>query len=137
MQKISIKFARFAIFVIYFWFGLLKLIGESPASPMVKVLFNQTLAKILLSLDFNQFMIAFAIFEMLIGILFLIPKFNKIAFFLLAIHIITTTLPLFMVPEMVWTKPFVPTIEGQYIIKNLAIIGLALSIAVHARRYKV
>ncbi|MEK9185169.1 MAG: hypothetical protein AAB863_00145 [Patescibacteria group bacterium] len=128
MQKISIKFARLAIFIIYFWFGLLKLIGESPASPMVKALFSQTTAKILPSLDFNQFMIAFAIFEMLIGILFLIPKFNKIAFFLLAIHIITTTLPLFMVPEMVWTKPFVPTLEGQYIIKNLAVIGLALHV---------
>ena len=137
MQKISIKFARLAIFIIYFWFGLLKLIGESPASPMVKALFNQTIAKILPALDFNQFMIAFAIFEMLIGILFLIPKFDKIAIFLLAIHMIMTALPLLLVPAMVWLKPFVPTLEGQYIIKNLAIIGLALSIATQARRYKV
>jgi hypothetical protein len=129
IQKISTPFARFAIFAIYFWFGLLKLIGESPASPMVKTLFGETMGKMFQSLPFAQFMILFALFEMLIGVSFLIPKLDKLSFVLLALHLVTTTMPLFLLSGMIWTKPWVPTLEGQYIIKNLAIIGLALSIA--------
>ena len=129
LHKITVPFARFAIFVIYFWFGLLKLIGESPASPMVKALFGETMGKTTLSLSFGHFLLAFAVFEMIIGICFLIPKLDKISFILLAIHITTTALPLFMLSGMIWTKPWIPTLEGQYIIKNLAIIGLALGIA--------
>ena len=135
MQKLNIKFARFAIFVIYFWFGLLKVIGESPATPMVKVLFENTTAKMLPSLPFSQFIIILGLFEMLIGILFLIPKLTKLVLVLLTLHLITTTMPLFLLPSMIWTKPWVPTLEGQYIIKNLAIIGLALGIYSSRRSY--
>lgn len=130
MQKISMPFARLAIFVIYFWFGFLKVVGESPASPMVKALFNQTTAKMFPSISFEQFIIIFGLFEMIIGIIFLIPKFERMALFLLSIHLFTTALPLFMMKEMIWTKSWVPTLEGQYIIKNLAIVGLAFFVYV-------
>lgn len=128
MQNFSIRFARVSIFIIYFWFGLLKLVGESPANTMVKSLFDQTMGKMLPMLDFGQFIIAFAIFEIIIGILFLTPRYEKLGLVLLVLHIIMTTLPLYLVREMVWAKPFVPTLEGQYIIKNLAVLALALCI---------
>jgi uncharacterized membrane protein YkgB len=34
-------------------------------------------------------------------------------------------MPLFLLPEITWGKMFVPTLEGQYIIKNVIIIALA------------
>ena len=129
INRISVPFARVAIFVIYFWFGLLKLIGESPASPMVKALFGKTIETTFHSLSFPNFLILFALFEMLIGISFLIPKLDKLSFILLTLHLITTSLPIFMLSHVVWARTWVPTLEGQYIIKNLAIIGLALNIA--------
>src|SRR3989338_7752933 len=83
IRKISLPFAKLSIFVIYFWFGLLKVVGESPASEMVKALFNETVSKMIAGVSFEQFFIAFGIFEMIIGVLFLIGKFPKLAFFLL------------------------------------------------------
>lgn len=129
MNKFLIKFGRFSIFVIYFWFGFLKVIGESPANPLVKALMQKTLP----FLTFEQFIIAFGIFEMIIGLAFLFPRFQKIAVALLLIHMVTTAMPLFLVKKAVWSSMLVPTLEGQYIIKNIAIIALALSLAAHAK----
>jgi uncharacterized membrane protein YkgB len=128
MNKTTIYFSRFAIFTIYFWFGLLKVIGESPATPLVKALFENTIAKYASFITFDQFIIAFGVFEMFIGLLFLIPRFTKFAMWVLGLHIITTALPLLVLPAFIWTKSWVPTLEGQYIIKNLAIIAIALNL---------
>jgi len=133
MYRLTIPLARFAIFVIYFWFGLLKVLGESPATPMVQTLFENTVAKFTGVISFDQFIILFGLFEMVIGIIFLIPRWEKIATVLLALHIVTTTMPLFVLKDMLWTKAWVPTMEGQYIIKNIAIVALALSIFQYSR----
>ncbi len=128
LQKISVPFARCALFVVYFWFGLLKVIGMSPASDMVKHLLTITMP----FMPFTTFIILFGLFEMLIGILFLFPRFERVAFGLFVLHMITTFLPLFFMSE-VWSTTLVPTLEGQYIIKNLALIGCALSIVTKMR----
>ncbi|OHB00043.1 MAG: hypothetical protein A3E94_03640 [Candidatus Zambryskibacteria bacterium RIFCSPHIGHO2_12_FULL_44_12b] len=125
MRKASPPLARFAIFVVFFWFGVLKVTGDSSANPLVADLLSRTLP----FLTFSQFIIWFGLFEMAIGILFLIPKTERIAILLLAIHMITTVLPLIFLPAMSWQRAFVPTLEGQYIIKNLVIIALAVSLA--------
>jgi uncharacterized membrane protein YkgB len=119
--------ARVALFVVYFWFGLLKVIGQSPASPMVEHLFEKTLGFLPL-ITSDMFLVLFGLFEMLIGILFIIPKLEKAAIGLFFIHMITTTLPLFILGGEIWTHAFVPTLEGQYIIKNLALIACTLSV---------
>lgn len=131
-RKLAIPFARFAIFVVFFWFGLLKVIGQSPANPLVADLLEKTLPFI----TFDQFILLFGLFEMLIGIVFIIPKLERAAIFLLMVHMVTTIMPLFLLPEIAWQKAWVPTLEGQYIIKNLAIIGLAISIAAHLHKHE-
>ena len=117
--------ARLALFVIFFWFGLLKVIGSSPASTLVENLFEQTMP----IMPFGLFFILFGLFEMLIGIMFLIKGLERIVIPLLFLHMITTFLPLWLLPEATWAGFMAPTLEGQYIIKNLALIALAIGIA--------
>ncbi|KND46707.1 MAG: hypothetical protein AB201_02600 [Parcubacteria bacterium C7867-006] len=127
LKQFSILLCRFSLFIIYFWFGLLKVVGLSPASPMVHKLFDITVTPIIPFMPFSSFIVLFGLFEMLIGILFFVPKMEKIALSLFAFHVVTTMLPLFFMAE-VWQKMFVPTLEGQYIIKNIALIACALNI---------
>jgi uncharacterized membrane protein YkgB len=117
--------ARFGLFVIFFWFGLLKVLGFSPASGVVERLFNQ----IIPFMSFPTFLILFGLFECLIGILFIIKGAERIVIPLLFIHMITTFGPLFLLPQETWSRFLVPTLEGQYIIKNLVIIAVAIGIA--------
>lgn len=117
--------ARLAIFVVYFWFGLLKVIGVSPATELVHALFNQTLASFV---PFATFFILFALFEVAIGLMYLFPKLDRISFPLILLHLFTTAGPLVLLPSAVWTQPFVPTLEGQYIIKNVLILSAAWTV---------
>jgi uncharacterized membrane protein YkgB len=124
LGSLSVPFARLALFVVYFWFGLLKLVGVSPAGPLVVALWQKTIPFIPL----HAFMMLFASYEMLIGVLFLIPRLERLAIGLLLLHVSTTVLPLILLPGIVWQMFLVPSLEGQYIIKNIVIIALALSI---------
>lgn len=143
IQKIDIKIihffrraflpsARFGLFVVFFWFGILKVIGLSPASGVVERLFENTVP----FMSFGTFLILFGLFECLIGILFLIKGAERVVIPLLLIHMITTFGPLVFLPSETWQSFMVPTLEGQYIIKNLVIIAAAIGIAAHLHPIK-
>ena len=68
---------------------------------------------------------------MLIGVAFLIPGLERLAIALLIPHMITTVLPLILLPSITWQSFLIPTLEGQYIIKNIVIIALASALAAH------
>jgi uncharacterized membrane protein YkgB len=118
-------FGRFSLFVVYFWFGILKILGTSPANPLVADLMHKTLP----FMTFETFIVLFSLYEMLIGILFLFEKFDRITFWLFALHMVTTFMPLVLLPSVTWQAAWVPTLEGQYIIKNLALISVVLALA--------
>jgi uncharacterized membrane protein YkgB len=128
LRRAFVPSARVALFIVYFWFGILKLLGYSPAGALVHQLFDATIH----FMSFNTFYVLFALFEMLIGILFLFPRVIRIAIPLLFIHMITTVMPLFVLPDVTWNGFLLPTIEGQYIIKNFVIMAIAIGIASHA-----
>ena len=65
---------------------------------------------------------------MLIGLLFLIKGAERLLVARLALHLRTTLMPLFLLPQMAWQGFLTPTLEGQYIIKNVLIIALAFVI---------
>lgn len=124
-RRIFPAFARFSLFAVYFWFGLLKVAGTSPANPLVDSLLQKTLP----FLTFASFIFFFGILEMIIGVCFLIPKLNRIGAVLFVLHMGTTFMPLIMLAQMTWSAPFVPTLEGQYIIKNLALMATVIGLA--------
>lgn len=125
IQKCSTPANRIALFVVFFWFGILKILGVSPAGPLVQELYAHTISFV----PFATFYVFFGLYEMLIGIAFLIPGLERFAIALLLPHMITTILPLFLLQSTTWNGFLTPTLEGQYIIKNLVIIALAIGLA--------
>jgi uncharacterized membrane protein YkgB len=126
-RKISDPLARFALFVVFFWFGLLKVLDLSPASELVQQLFEKTVP----FMSFPTFMIVFGLFEMVIGLMFIIKGLEREVIPLLFLHMITTGMPLILLASTTWSGWLVPTMEGQYIIKNLVIIATAIAVAAH------
>lgn len=84
-------------------------------------------------MSFDTFLILFGVFECIIGILFLIKGFEKIAIPLFFIHMFTTFGPLVLVSAMTWSGFMIPTLEGQYIIKNLVLISAVITIGASLR----
>jgi uncharacterized membrane protein YkgB len=124
-QKNAVRASRYAIALVYFWFGTLKLLGFSPAEPLVQDLFQHTLGWLM---PFSVFYILFALFEMAIGVGILVKKFDRVMTYAIAGHLITTVLPLFVLPTTSWSGFLIPTLVGQYILKNVLIVSAVMTI---------
>ena len=131
-KKTFVPFARFSIFLIFFWFGVLKVLQLSPASPLAEALTAQTVGM----QYFDVFFVGLAVLECLIGILFLIPKATRIVIPLLLLHMLVVCSPLVLVPDYTWQSFLIPTLEGQYIIKNAVVVAVAIGIAASAKPLK-
>ena len=116
---------RIPLFIIFFWFGFLKIINLSPAQELVM----DTVYWIPF-LDAAAWTIIIGIWEVFIASFFLFKRTTLIAMVLLLIQMTGTFLPLVILPEVTFqnSNPFLPTLEGQYIIKNIIIITAALII---------
>jgi uncharacterized membrane protein YphA (DoxX/SURF4 family) len=111
---------RVGLGIVFFWFGALKLFaGQSPAEDLVR---NTTYF-----IDADIFLPVLAIWEMAIGLGLIFGKFMRITLLLLFLQMPGTALPLLILPDAVWTHfPYGLTLEGQYIVKNLVLIGAGL-----------
>jgi uncharacterized membrane protein YkgB len=126
-KRTYLPVARISLFIVFFWFGFLKLLDISPAGALAVALTDKTIGVEL----FYPLYTLLAALECAIGILILIPKAVRVTIPLLFIHLIIVCSPLLLLPELTWQKPFVPTLEGQYILKNVLIIAVAFGIAAH------
>lgn len=132
-EYLAFLFAHFAIFTIFVWFGGLKVLGLSPATPLVSALLAETFPMF----PEAGFIVWFGVFEVLIGCLFLVPRAEKVAAALLAVHMITTAGPLVLLPDIAWHGFLIPTLEGQYIIKNIVVVALAATILVDSSKKRL
>ncbi len=135
MARYSLDVLRFGLGVIFVWFGALKFFpGLSPAEELVR--------NTIYFFDPDFFLPVLAVWEVLIGIGFLsgffTNKLQRLTILLLFLQMPGTALPLVLLPEVCWTNfPFGLTLEGQYIIKNMAIIGSALVLGATVRGGRV
>jgi uncharacterized membrane protein YkgB len=120
-------FNRYALFIVYFWFGFLKIIGYSPAHDLVTSLADVTISSIIPSRIFVYFL---GYIECAIGVIWLFPKFTKVAFWVLTGHLVATFFPTFMLADIVWAGTLTPSLVGQYIIKNVVIFASAYTVFV-------
>ena len=116
---------RTPLFVIFFWFGLLKVIELSPAQVLIidTVYWMPFLSP-------ENWVIVIGYWEMLIGLFFLAKKTTFYAMLLLFLQMSGTFMPLVLLPSVTFqdSNYLLPTLEGQYIIKNIIIITSAIVI---------
>ena len=132
MERWGILAVRISFGIIFIWFGILKPLGISSAEPLV-------LATVpwLPVFEGGTWVAIIGWWEVLIGVAFLFKRTLRIAIGLLALQMVGTFLPLVMLPEITFQAgffPYGPTMEGQYIIKNLMIISAALVVGGTVRR---
>ena len=119
LWRIGVPSLRAALGVVFVWFGALKLRGTSPALDIV--------IRTVYWFDPAVFIPILGWWEMAIGLCLAIPALTRVGIFLLAVQMPGTFLPLVLLPEVCFqSAPWNLTLEGQYIVKNLVIIGSAL-----------
>jgi uncharacterized membrane protein YphA (DoxX/SURF4 family) len=132
MARHGILLLRWSLGIVFFWFGVLKFFpGLSPAQNLA----GTTIATLSFGLVPPQTaVIILAAWECLIGLGLIFGVYLRTTLFLLWLQMIGTITPLFLFPEACFVSvPFVPTLEGQYIIKNLVLISAGLVIGATVR----
>lgn len=123
MRRWSIPALRISFGVIFIWFGILKPFDVSSAESLLKA------TVVWLPIGSPDFwLVVIGWWEVTIGVTFLFYKTTKIAIALLFLQMFGTFMPLVVLPEVTFQNGNIltPSLEGQYIIKNIMIISAAL-----------
>jgi uncharacterized membrane protein YphA (DoxX/SURF4 family) len=132
MARHGVTLTRLALGVVFLWFGAIKLVpGWSPAADLAA----RTIEQLTFGVVHPEVGLALlAVWESLIGIGLLTGRFLRLTLLLLFLQMPGTMLPLVFFPmETFVAFPYSPTLEGQYIIKNLVLVGAAIVIGATVR----
>jgi uncharacterized membrane protein YphA (DoxX/SURF4 family) len=132
MARYGILLLRLSLGIVFFWFGVLKFFpGLSPAQDLAGNTIN-TLSFGLISPAAAN--IILAVWECLIGLGLITGIGMRITLLLLFAQMLGTITPVFLYPAEVFTRvPYAPTLEGQYIIKNMVLISAAIVLGATVR----
>jgi len=132
MAYYGITLLRISLGIVFFWFGILKFFpGVSPAENLaVRTIHILTFGLI----PDHISIILLAAWETLIGLGMLTGVFMRATLLLLWLQMMGAMTPLFLLPQDAFTRiPYAPTLEGQYIIKNLVLISAGIVIGATVR----
>ena len=132
LAAVAIPVLRVALGVVFLWFGALKFFpGLSPAQDLAA----RTIEQLTFGLVPPEIALpVLAAWECLIGVGLLTGRFLRATLLLLAVQMLGTLTPLVLFPTETFTVfPFAPTLEGQYIIKNVVLVAAAMVVGATVR----
>jgi uncharacterized membrane protein YphA (DoxX/SURF4 family) len=132
MAEHGLTLLRLALGVVFFWFGVLKFFpGASPAEELA----GRTIETLTFGLiPEDAALKILAVWEVAIGIGLFAGRWMRAVLLLLFVQMLGTITPLFLFPSETFTVfPIAPTLEGQYIIKNVVIVAAAIVLGATVR----
>lgn len=123
---------RVALGVIFLWFGVLKFFpGLSPAEDLA----GRTIEALSLgNIPASVALPVLAAWEVAIGLGLIIGRWMRAILLLLFAQMLGTITPLVLFPAETFVRiPYAPTLEGQYIIKNIVLVTAAIVLGATVR----
>lgn len=123
---------RVSLGVVFLWFGALKFFPNmSPAQDLA----TRTIGVLTFgAIPPNISIVVLATWECLIGLGLIFGAFLRATLLLLWVQMLGTVTPIFLFPGEVFHRiPYAPTLEGQYIIKNVVLVCAGLVIGATVR----
>jgi uncharacterized membrane protein YphA (DoxX/SURF4 family) len=132
LARLGIPVLRVGLGVVFLWFGVLKFFpDQSPAADLA----SRTIEELSFGIISPAVALPMlAVWETLIGLGLITGRALRATLLLLIVQMAGTLTPLVLFPDEAFTTfPLVPTLEGQYIIKNVVIIGAAMVVGATVR----
>lgn len=132
MADHGLTLLRLALGVVFLWFGALKFFpGASPAETLA----GETIETLTFgAIPKSTALIILAVWESAIGIGLIVGRWMRAVLLLLFVQMLGTITPLFLFPSETFTVfPVAPTLEGQYIIKNIVLVSAAIVLGATVR----
>jgi putative oxidoreductase len=129
-SRASLPLLRGSLGIVFIWFGALKLTQSTPIAELV--------AATVPFLPESWFVPTLGAFEVLIGLALLVGRWIGIVVALMVAHLAGTFLVLVMQPDVVFQhdNPFLLTMTGEFVVKNVVLIAAGIVLAGSARQAK-
>ncbi len=132
MAKHGLVILRWSLGIIFLWFGALKFFPDTSAAEGIAARTIEVLTFGVLSARVS--VVLLALWECLIGIGLLVGIGMRFTLLLLFVQMMGTITPLLFFPAETFIRaPWVPSLEGQYIIKNLVLISAGIVLGATVR----
>jgi len=128
LARYSLTILRITVGIVFVWFGALKFFpGMSPAEHLIR--------ESITFLSMDWFLPFLAALEVTIGFCYILGgKFLRVGVILMLGQMAGAMSPLVLRPDLIWAKfPFVWTLEGQYVFKDIVLVSVALVIGATVR----
>lgn len=132
MARRGVTLLRISLGVVFLWFGALKFFpGMSPAQDLA----TRTISALTFGAVGPDVSIpVLAAWECAIGLGLLTGRAMRITLLLMGAQMAGTITPLVLFPDEAFVRvPFAPTLEGQYIIKNLVLVSAGIVVGATVR----
>ena len=122
LARIGVPLLRVSLGVVFLWFGFLKIFDVSPVSGLV--------ANTIYWFDPDVVVPALGVFEVFVGACLVAGRLMRIALPLLVLQMAGTFMVLVLLPDVAFHdgNPFLLTVEGEFVVKNLVLLSSALVI---------
>lgn len=122
MNRYGISLLRISIAVVYVWFGILKIIGTSPVTDLIKTTYP--------SFPEPFFIIFLGVWEIVIGIGLLFKFCLRVTLALLWLQMAGIFFGLFLTPTayLIGGNPFLLNTYGEFVIKNFVLVAASIVI---------
>lgn len=132
----SIDLLRLSLGVVFLGFGVLKLFpGVSPAEGLVEATIEVLTGGLVPA---RVGLVVTALLECAIGVSLIAHRWVRLTVYLLAFELLGILSPLVLLPGRMFGGPFhAPTLEGQYVLKDLILVAAAMVIATAFRGARI
>jgi uncharacterized membrane protein YkgB len=132
MASHGLTLLRITLGIVFLWFGALKFFpGLSPAEELAgRTIEALTGGAVTPAVSLP----VLAVWESAIGVGLLVGRWMRAVLLLLFVQMVGTATPLALFPNETWAQfPIAPTLEGQYIIKNIVLVSAAIVLGATVR----
>ncbi|TSC67249.1 MAG: hypothetical protein G01um101472_473 [Parcubacteria group bacterium Gr01-1014_72] len=126
MRRHSVAILRIALGVVFLWFGLLKVFGESPVREFIALTYS--------FLPADPFILVLGVWETAIGLGLIFKKFLRVTLGLLWLQMLGTFGVFLLEPSMFFSggNPLLLTMEGEFVVKNIVLAASGIVIGGYA-----
>ena len=129
IRHLGMPSLRVTLAIVFLWFGLLKIFGVSPVVGLIQDTYS--------FMPTATFIMVLGVWETIIGFGLLFKKCLRVTLVLLWAQMLGTFLSLVFNPSMFFSagNPFLLTLEGEFLVKNLVLLSASLAIGSHELKH--
>jgi len=122
MNRWGMTILRVALGVVFLWFGALKISGQSPVVHFIELTMPWIASR--------SFILVLGVWEVMIGVGLLTNHFMRFTLAILWLQMAGTLATIVTAPHILFSNsnPFLLTLEGEFVVKNVVLIAASLVI---------